>query len=144
MFFNDLKNISLHIEQIRPELTWRLRRDALYPALPLHQMEMDEDNTGWHFGAFYNDALVGVLSLFQQNHDFQFRKFAVSVEQQGKGFGTQLLQHIINFAINDGGKRIWCNARTTAIGFYTKAGFIQTGKTFTKNGFDYTIMEKAL
>lgn len=136
--------MALHIEQIRPELTWRLRREALYPTRPLHEMEMDEDNHGWHFGAFYNDALVGVVSLFQESYDFQFRKFAVSNPEQRKGIGTALLQYITNFAVNENGTRLWCNARINAISFYTKAGFTTTGQAFSKNGFDYEIMEKLL
>jgi GNAT superfamily N-acetyltransferase len=135
---------NLHIEQIRPELTWRLRRDVLYPAQPLHAMEIEEDNNGLHFGAFYEDKLVSVVSLFQQGADFQFRKFAVTPHLQNRGAGKMLLQYISYFVIQEGGTRIWCNARLSAIGFYTKAGFVLTGQSFFKNGFDYEIMEKRL
>jgi GNAT superfamily N-acetyltransferase len=135
---------NLHIEQIRPELTWRLRRDILYPAQLLHAMEIDEDDTGLHFGTFYEDKLVSVVSLFQQGGDFQFRKFAVVPQLQKRGVGNRLLQYITDFAKQQGGTRIWCNARLSAIGFYTKAGFVLTGESFSKNGFDYEIMEKQL
>ncbi|PJJ80361.1 GNAT family N-acetyltransferase [Mucilaginibacter auburnensis] len=134
----------LYIEQIRPELTWRLRRDVLYPQEPLFKMEMDEDNNGYHFGAFQDNKLLAVVSLFWEGNDFQFRKFAVSPEAQSKGIGKALLEHITNFAINENGHRIWCNARVTATGFYAKYGFRQTGKTFSRGGFDYEIMEKML
>jgi GNAT superfamily N-acetyltransferase len=134
----------LHIEQIRPELTWRLRRDVLYPDEPLYQMEMEEDNHGYHFGAFADNQLVAVVSLFIKDDDFQFRKFAVVPEAQGKGIGNTLLNHITDFAINEGGKRLWCNARVSAIGFYARYGFKQTGVTFNRNGFDYEIMEKQI
>lgn len=105
---------------------------------------MDEDLTGMHFGAFYNDILAGVVSLFVHQDKYQFRKFAVGPNYQGKGIGSALLQHIISFTITEGGKCIWCNARTTAIGFYSKAGFITTGQTFSKRGFDYEVMQKLL
>jgi len=132
----------LSIEQIRPELTWRLRQRVLYPDKKLYEMAMDEDNDGYHFGAFGNNELVGVISLFQKGNDFQFRKFAVEESMQNKGIGTELLKYIINFCINEGAERIWCNARVPAIGFYLKLGFSQTGRLFTKNGFDYEILEK--
>jgi GNAT superfamily N-acetyltransferase len=135
---------NLHIEQIRPELTRRLRHEVLYPAEPLYNMGKEEDNNGLHFGAFYNNQLVGVVSLFQQGADYQFRKFAIDPEMQGKGVGNALLQYIISFATLQGGSRIWCNARLSAIGFYVKAGFTSTGKSFSKNGFDYEIVEKLL
>jgi len=132
----------LHIEQIRPELTWRLRREVLYPDEPLHQMEMEEDNSGYHFGGFADNKLVAVISLFNKDDSFQFRKFAVTPEAQGQGIGTALLAHVTQFAINEGGTRLWCNARVTAIGFYTRFGFTHTGITFIRKGFDYEIMEK--
>lgn len=135
---------NLHIEQIRPQLTWRLRHEVLYPAQPLHAMHMDEDDNGLHFGAFYDNQLVSVVSLFQHLNNFQFRKFAVAPQMQGKRVGHTLLQYITDFARQQGGTRIWCNARLTAVGFYSKAGFTSTGETFSKNGFDYEIMEKLL
>jgi GNAT superfamily N-acetyltransferase len=135
---------DLYIEQIRPELTWRLRREVLYPAEPLSAMKMDEDADGVHFGAFYNNQLVSVVSLFHKGNDFQFRKFAVLPTMQGMGVGRKLLQYITDFAGNEGGERIWCNARSTAVEFYQKAGFVTTSKTFSKNGFDYEIYEKTL
>jgi len=134
----------MQIEQIRPELTWRLRKAILYPAQLLYEMEMEEDNQGYHFGAFEDNELIAIVSLFQNGDDFQFRKFAVIEGKQGQGIGSKLLQYITNFAVNENGKRLWCNARLSAIGFYLKAGFSQTGTLFSKNGFDYEIMEKYL
>jgi phosphoribosylformimino-5-aminoimidazole carboxamide ribotide isomerase len=134
----------ISIEQIRPELTHRLRRDVLYPGQKLFDMEMDDDRDGVHFGAFKDDKLVAVVSLFQKGEDFQFRKFAVEPHVQKMGVGTGLLSYITHYAAVNGGKRIWCNARDTAIGFYLKAGFKLTGQPFSRNGFNYEIMEKTI
>jgi predicted GNAT family N-acyltransferase len=134
----------MHIEQIRPELTWRLRREVLYPDEHLSAMKMEEDNHGYHFGAFSNNELVGVVSLFQNLNDWQFRKFAVSSSVQKQGIGTQLLKFITTFIEIEKGERIWCNARLTATDFYARFGFFKTGEGFHKNGFDYIIMEKNL
>jgi GNAT superfamily N-acetyltransferase len=134
----------ISIEQIAPENTWRLRRDILYPNQKMFEMEMDEDIHGIHFGAFKNDKMVGVVSLFQKGNDFQFRKLAVDTSLQKTGVGNALLQYITVYAPENGGIRIWCNARSTAIGFYLKAGFVQTGELFSKSGFDYEIMEKVI
>jgi GNAT superfamily N-acetyltransferase len=132
------------IEQIRPELTWRLRQQVLYPAQKLYEMELDEDNDGIHFGAFTDDKLVGIISLFQQNASFQFRKLAVLPEFQKMGIGLQLLNRVEEFASSEGGTIIWCNARVSAIGFYIKAGYSHTDKLFSKNSFDYEILEKSV
>jgi GNAT superfamily N-acetyltransferase len=134
----------LHIEQITPELTWRLRHEVLYPDIPIYKMWMDEDDDSYHFGAFTENQLVGVVSLFSKGMDYQFRKFAVHSSVQGQGVGKVLLDYVIAFARAEGAERSWCNARVRAIGFYLKSGFKQTGETFSKGGHDYEIMELIL
>lgn len=134
----------LSIEQIRPELTWKLRQQVLYPAEPLNQMSIEEDNHGYHFGAFKDNKLLGVVSLFKYDSDYQFRKFAVAPEAQGQGIGSTVLDHLTDFVVRGGGKRLWCNARLSAIGFYSKHGFYSTGVVFSRDGFDYEIMEKLM
>lgn len=136
------KLIMIHIEQITPELTWQLRRDVLYPNQKIFEMEMDEDTDGIHFGAFKDDKLTGVVSLFQKGSDFQFRKLAVDPSVQKTGIGSSLLNYVTVYAMENNAARIWCNARSTAIEFYLKAGFVQTGKLFSKHGYDYEVMEK--
>lgn len=134
----------MSIEQITPQLTWRLRRDVLYPGQKMFEMEMEEDADGIHFGAFKDDKLSGVVSLFQKGTDFQFRKLAVDPAVQNMGIGSSLLEYITLYSRENSGTRIWCNARLTAIEFYLKADFIQTGKLFLKKGIDYEVMEKAI
>lgn len=137
-----MNNVS--IEQIRHELTWRLRQEVLYPQQKLYEMEMDEDIDGYHFGAFTSNELVAVVSLFKKGDSFQFRKFAVEPSSQHKGIGSRLLDYITGFAKNEGGTNLWCNARLVAIPFYLKHGFSHTGNLFSKNGFDYEVLEKAI
>ena len=132
------------IEQIVSYLTWPLRRDVLYPGKMKHDMGMEEDEQGTHFGAFKDNKLVGVVSLFQTGTSFQFRKLAVDASAQNMGIGSELLQYITVYAQTNGGILIWCNARVSAINFYLKHGFLQTGNSFTKNGIDYEIFEKSL
>ena len=136
--------MKINIEQIRPELTWRLRQLVLYPAQKLYEMELDEDNDGIHFGAFTDELLTGIVSLFRKDTSFQFRKLAVLLEYQKMGVGNSLLNRVEEFAASEGGTVIWCNARVSAIGFYMKARYSHTGKVFSKNGFDYEILEKEI
>lgn len=135
---------EISIEQIRPELTWQLRKDLLYPAAMRHEMEMPEDVDGIHFGAFRVNKLAGVVSLFQDGTEFQFRKLAVAADMQHAGIGSALVAYVINYAEENGGTRIWCNARLEATGFYLKQGFQQTGNLFTRKSIDYEIVEKML
>jgi GNAT superfamily N-acetyltransferase len=136
--------MNIHIEQIRSEATWRLRQRVLYPAEKLHEMELEEDNEGIHFGAFTSDQLVGIISLFGKGRSFQFRKLAVLPDFQKAGIGNSLLDRVEEFAKSENGETIWCNARTSAIGFYLKAGYKPTGKLFSTNGFEFEILEKSI
>jgi predicted GNAT family N-acyltransferase len=132
------------IEQIPPRITWRLRRDILYPEQHLNDMQMEEDELGYHFGAFSDNKLVGVVSLFKHAHDWQFRKLAVVADGQGKGIGTQIIAYITSFVEREHATKLWCHARLSATGFYHKLGYIKVGSEFQKNGIDYVRMEKSL
>jgi phosphoribosylformimino-5-aminoimidazole carboxamide ribotide isomerase len=87
--------MNIYIEQIRPELSWRLRQQVLYPAQKLYEMELEEDERGIHFGAFTEDKLVGIISLFQSEKSFQFRKLAVAADFQKMGVGNSLLNCVV-------------------------------------------------
>jgi len=135
---------DIAIEQIRHELTWKLRQKVLYPDQKLYEMELDEDADGYHFGAFQNNQLIAIVSLFKKGDDYQFRKFAVEPSVQKMGIGSSMLNYITDFVINEGGARLWCNARLSAIPFYIKHGFLPTGQLFSSNGHDYEILEKTI
>lgn len=134
----------LSIEQIRPEHTWRLRLQILYPNETLQSMQMEQDNHGYHFAAFKDNFIIAVVSLFKHERDWQFRKFAVADAAQGQGIGRDLLNHITTFVENENGELLWCNARLSAVGFYNKFGFSAVGEVFHKNGIDYIVMQKHL
>lgn len=135
---------EIQIEQIRPDLTWRIRHEVMYPDLPLDAIKLANDNDGIHFGLFANNQLTSIVSLFNSGNVYQFRKFATIVESQGKGYGSLLLDHIINYVKSFGAGKLWCNARVSAIPFYNKFGFVQTDKFSTNNGIDFVIMELEL
>jgi ribosomal protein S18 acetylase RimI-like enzyme len=74
----------------------------------------------------------------------QFRKFATLSEYQRRGYGEEILTYLLEYSKNDGCDHIWCNARKSASGFYSKFGFAETNKTSRANGHEYLIMEKQL
>ena len=134
----------IQIEQIRDDLTWRIRHEAMYPDLPLNAVKLKNDAEGMHFGLYADDQLTSVVSLFNEGQVYQFRKFATISTAQGQGFGSLLLQHIIDYMKAMGANKIWCNARVSAIGFYQKFGFHTTDQTSIKHNLDFVIMELQL
>jgi GNAT superfamily N-acetyltransferase len=133
-----------HIEQITHELTWRIRRDVLYPGQPLEKIRLTDDENGMHLGLFDDNKLISVLSFFKSENSIQFRKFATLEPYQRKGYGTELLNYLLKISESENYERIWCNARKNASGFYSKFGFKETENSFQKDGHDFVIMEKIL
>lgn len=133
-----------HIEQIPPELTWRIRREVLYPDQDFAKAILEDDEEGMHLGLFDHNQLISVVSLFIRQDCMQFRKFATIPGFQNMGYSSQLLHYLIGIAEQQNCRMIWCNARKNASGFYTKFGFSETDKTYHKDGNDFVIMEKIL
>lgn len=133
-----------HIEQIPAELTWQIRRKVLYPGMDPEISRLPDDEQGMHLGLFDNNVLISVVSLFKDGSSMQFRKFATIDEYQRQGYGSELLEYVLEVSKTEGCLRIWCNARKNASGFYSKFGFSNTDQAFQKNGHEFVIMEKIL
>ena len=63
---------------------------------------------------------------------------------QGRGYGTKLLQYVMEWAKKKGMKSIWCNARTSATSLYEKFGMKQSGPGWEKKGIGFIKMEKQI
>ncbi|WP_280115298.1 hypothetical protein [Flavobacterium fluviatile] len=40
------------IKSIRPSDTWQIRHEVMWPGKPLEFVQLDEDESGLHFGVF--------------------------------------------------------------------------------------------
>ncbi len=129
------------VEQIFPSLTWRIRQLAMYPEKEILDMELPIDFDGVHFGLYYQYELTGVVSLFVNGNTAQFRKMAVLPSDQGKGFGKQLLLYVIEYCKTQDITILWCNARTSALDFYKKIGFVANGEPYLQNQLTYVRMQ---
>jgi len=123
---------------------WAMRQAVMYPQESISFVQLEDDERGLHWGLYEGGELVSVISLFDKDGSLQFRKFATRTSHQGKGFGTALLKHVMDWAHTNGKKSIWCNARLTATGIYKKFGMQAVGKTWQKWGIDFIKMEKQL
>ena len=134
--------MEMEITKINKEEAWELRHKVMWPDKDLDYIKLEEDDLGIHFGLFKENILVSVISLFINNEEGQFRKFATLQQEQGKGYGSKLLDNVIKEAKDRGVKRIWCNARENKVNFYKKFGLEESNYRFTKGGKSYVIMEK--
>ncbi|MFC0778349.1 GNAT family N-acetyltransferase [Flavobacterium sp. HJSW_4] len=131
----------MEIKIINASDTWQIRHEVMWPDQPFEFVQLEEDNSGFHFGVFEEDKLVSIVSCFIDGKEIQFRKLATLEDYQGKGIASHLLKYILEFAKEKGLEKVWCNARSNKKSFYKKFGMKDTFKTFVKAGQEFTIME---
>lgn len=112
----------------------------MYPDKDFNFVKLENDFDGVHFGLYLNHILTGVVSLFIDGENAQFRKLAILPEFQKQGLGLKLMEYLIDFCRIQNVKRLFCNARVSAIPFYKKLGFEQEGKTYSRNQIEYIKM----
>lgn len=130
------------VEQVRPELTFRLRQLVLRPGRPAEEAFFpgDHEASSGHFAAYVDHVVVGVASvLLEAEPDggagaWRLRGMAVDPDHRGAGAGLSLLARIRDFVSRSGGGLIWCNARVSALGFYEGAGFVTVGEAWEEPG----------
>jgi ribosomal protein S18 acetylase RimI-like enzyme len=84
------------------------------------------DSGGFIFFAKYNNAIVGVVALINQNTFFELSKMAVSPKYQGLKIGQKLMHFCIEFAKSKNWKNITLYSHrklVPAINLYRKIGF---------------------
>lgn len=122
-----------------------VRETVMYPGKDPELAKVNGDETALHLGLFVADRLVTVISLFTDQAELsalQFRKFATIESEQGRGYGSRMLQYVLQYAREQKFNRIWCHARTTALTLYKKFDFQESGHPFIKNGISYINMSK--
>lgn len=127
------------IKQIHYKETYPIRQIVLRPNRPLETcfFQGDEWKTTFHFGLFFEEKLVGIISLFKNNHadfpeinQYQIRGMAVLPEYQKLGFGQKLVEYSQDYLKQKNTDLIWFNAREKAVGFYSKIGYRVFGEAF--------------
>lgn len=119
-----------------------IRQQVMYPDKDTEYVKLSDDNMGLHIGVYENDVLVSVMSVFLHGREVQFRKLATLQQEQGKGYVSALMQWLIDYANDMKFDRLWCNARANATDFYKKFGYVETDERFSRDGYDYVIVEK--
>lgn len=161
---------SVDIRPISANETVALRHAVLWPSVPIDSeiIRLPEDDSGYHLGAFVQGTRtpVAVISVFkediaptsfpvrstdasssEQPHpvSFRFRKFACYPAFQGRGIGSALLAHTMDYCRTDmGAGLLWCDARVTAVSWYEKRGLEAFGDTWFKGTTEYIKMRKLL
>lgn len=133
----------MQIKEINSTETLELRHKILRPSFSLSECSYpgDDDRSTYHLGAFLNNNLVGIVSVYCKSHlniqngqGYQVRAMAVIESVRGGGVGLKLLSEAESLAFGAGAKYIWANARVSAIDFYKKAAYKVIGDEFYVKG----------
>ncbi|MDU1905692.1 MAG: GNAT family N-acetyltransferase [Dysgonomonas sp.] len=130
------------INEVPYEQVLDIRHKVMYPDKEKDFVVLPDDDKGLHMGYYLNGEPVSVFSIFLENGEIQFRKFATLPEYQGKGYGTKLMEWLVDYVKDLKFPRVWCNSRADKVDFYKKFGFVETKERFEKNGYEYVIVEK--
>ena len=133
----------MDIRQIPYEDTWDIRHKVMWPNEHSSFVKLPEDPKGVHYGLFVENILTSIVSVFITGNEAQFRKFATLDTQQGKGYGTALINYMIDQLAAKGIERVWCNARANKTDFYNRFGMTKTDVTYVKGGIHFVVMENA-
>ncbi|GLS27180.1 GNAT family N-acetyltransferase [Marinibactrum halimedae] len=123
---------TVEIRRIEAYETLSLRSTVLRPGQPESECVFpgDDEPTTFHFGALLNNNVIGIVSIFSQEHEkisstrcFRIRAMATDPEYRHLGLGRKLLQAAEHHARQFGAEYLWANARTVAQDFYKKCGY---------------------
>lgn len=112
--------------------------------IALRPEDVAEDALRQHFGALWEQTLVGTVSLAVQGAAGRIKQMAVHPEHQQQGIGQLLLAAAEDAARQQGMRRMVLHARETARGFYERLGYTAFGEAFTEVALPHIAMEKAL
>ena len=100
------------------------------------------DDSSWHWLVHdYNKQPIGTGRLLKTG---QIGRMAVLEHHRGEGIGAAILGTAVEKARTLGFEQVFLNAQVHAIGFYQKAGFVETGPRFDEAGIQHQKMIQML
>ena len=141
---------SLSVRRISAEQTLPLRMAVLRAGRPQSECEFpgDEDELTFHAGAELDGRIVSIASMYLESRPadaaggvepgpdhaagtaWRLRGMATEPGLRNSGAGRAALEACEAHAREHGATLLWCNARTPAIGFYERMGWIAYGEEF--------------
>jgi predicted GNAT family N-acyltransferase len=140
---DDVSPPQLTVEEVEPEITYELRGAILRPNGGEITWAGDEDPETFHLAARTADGrVVGVVRFSPApcpwrplaTAPWQLRGMATDMAVRGSGAGRTMVEDGLQRVGSRGGDLVWCDARTSAAGFYERMGFTVVTEEFEKPG----------
>jgi ribosomal protein S18 acetylase RimI-like enzyme len=124
--------VTFDVRTVEPALTRPLRQRVLRPHESLDELASHEPPGVYAVGAFAGDELIAVGFVCPDGEpgEWRVRGMATIPEHRGRGAGAAILDQLVDHARAHGATRVWCNARTPALGLYERAGFRRESDEF--------------
>jgi len=136
--------MELEILQIDWTSTLPIRHEVLWPNKEIKFCHVIGDKEALHFGAKFEEKLISVASVYINDNEARLRKFATIQDYQKRGVGSKLFSFILSTIKRHEITYFWCDARESAVGFYTKFGLKPEGSRFYKSGIPYYKMSQTI
>jgi GNAT superfamily N-acetyltransferase len=132
----------VQLQVVAAATTRELRRAVLRPGWPVGSvMPADDEPGAVHIAAVDDDddgtvlgAAVVIPRPYPSRPDqpgaWQLRGMATAADRQGQGIGALVLTRALEVATERGARGVWCDARTSALAFYRRQGFVPDGDEF--------------
>ncbi|GAB2456320.1 GNAT family N-acetyltransferase [Jatrophihabitans fulvus] len=142
----------MEIVEATADQTRPLRLAVLRPGLPPDTPTLEDPPGAVHLAARDGGEVVGAAVLVVRpfarqpgRRGWQLRGMAVAPARQGTGVGAQVLAAAVRLAAGRGVEVLWCQARTSAVGFYERQGWRVEGEEFTgAMGLPHVLMWRAV
>jgi GNAT superfamily N-acetyltransferase len=124
--------VTFDVRTVEPALTRPLRQRVLRPHESLEELASHEPPGVHAVGAFAGGELIAVGFVCPDGEpgEWRVRGMATAPEHRGRGVGAAILEQLVDHARAKGATRVWCNARTPALGLYERAGFERESDEF--------------
>lgn len=109
----------------------------LWPNKDLEFCYVEGDADALHFGAFIDNEIICVASIYVDGTHARLRKFATIQKYQNNGVGSKVLNFILDTLRKMEITYFWCDARKSTINFYRYFGLKPEGLEFYKSDIPY-------
>jgi len=123
----------MEVRIITADQTRSLRKLVLWPHIEKMEdcvIDIDHREDAIHIGAFLNEELICICSLFELSSpriaakkQYRLRAMATHPVHRGLNAGRHVVEFAIHLIQPKGFEVLWCDARKIALGFYERLGF---------------------
>jgi predicted GNAT family N-acyltransferase len=126
----------------------RLREDVLRRPLGLSLTEGDVagEEAQWHFGLFDSDdrLLACAIAMPLSSTEARIRQMAVDPAHQNEGLGRRMMTDLESNLRARGFRHLALSARSAALAFYEKLGFVAEGDAYVSMTVPHFSMVKSI